>query len=68
MGSREEEEKRGIDINHSPKGDLHIAVYDLSHNIFYTANARRDNVTGPLKAYDRMFIKFNLTELFNEPQ
>ncbi len=55
-------------LHNPPEGDLHIAIYDLTHNIMHVANARRDNVTGPVKAYDRMFIRFNMTELFAEPQ
>ena len=34
-------------------GDLHIAIYDFSHGHLYVANARADDETGPLSAYDR---------------
>ncbi len=34
-------------------GDLHIAVYDLSRDMLYVANAKADYETGPVYAYDR---------------
>ena len=34
-------------------GDLHVAVYDLSHELLYVANARGDSEQGPVYAYDR---------------
>ena len=48
-------------------GDLHVAIYNLTHNVMHVANARRDTSGGALKAYDRIFIRLNMTELFNEP-
>lgn len=41
-------------------GDLHVAVYDLTDNILYVANARATNQTGPFEAYHRQFVKFDL--------
>eukprot|EP00049_Salpingoeca_infusionum_P004226 m.75950 g.75950 ORF g.75950 m.75950 type:complete len:455 (-) comp12468_c0_seq1:238-1602(-) len=49
-------------------GDLHIAIYDLTDNILHTANARRDGASGPAMAYDRGFIRLNMTEIFSETQ
>ena len=34
-------------------GDLHVAVYDLSRDLLYVANARGDSEQGPTYAYDR---------------
>lgn len=34
-------------------GDLHVAIYDLSRDLLYVANARGDHESGPLFAYDR---------------
>ncbi|CAF0748336.1 unnamed protein product [Didymodactylos carnosus] len=45
-------------------GDLHVAVYDLTDNIMYVSNARGTNEQGPLKAYERQFIKFDLNVEF----
>jgi len=41
-------------------GDLHVAVYDLTDNLMYVANARGANETGPLEAYQRQFVKLDL--------
>eukprot|EP01006_Ploeotia_vitrea_P024328 TRINITY_DN5711_c0_g1_i1.p1 TRINITY_DN5711_c0_g1~~TRINITY_DN5711_c0_g1_i1.p1 ORF type:complete len:348 (-),score=179.22 TRINITY_DN5711_c0_g1_i1:182-1225(-) len=47
-------------------GDMHAVLYDLADDThFYVANARRDNQTGPLPAYDRQFIQFNAQQLFS---
>ena len=45
-------------------GDLHVLVYDLTDNFMYVANARGSNETGPNMAYDRQFVRLNMTELF----
>mmetsp|Transcript_43646 Transcript_43646/g.70187 ORF Transcript_43646/g.70187 Transcript_43646/m.70187 type:complete len:111 (+) Transcript_43646:969-1301(+) len=45
-------------------GDLHAVVYDLTEMTMYVANARGSQETGPQKAYDRTFTRFNMTELF----
>ena len=34
-------------------GDLHIAVYDLPNEIVFVSNARADDESRPLPAYDR---------------
>jgi hypothetical protein len=47
-------------------GDLHVAVYDLSHELLYVANARGDSEQGPVYAYDRTFLQLNLTDVFSE--
>ena len=49
-------------------GDLHIAVYDLTDNMMYVANARGRGETGPKMAYDRQFIGLNMTSLFGTEQ
>lgn len=45
-------------------GSLHIAVYDLSNNQVYIANARGTYESGPLDAFDRTFVQLNTTALF----
>jgi hypothetical protein len=45
-------------------GDLHVAVYDLTDNIMYVANARATNETGPFEAYKRQFVKMDLNVEF----
>ncbi|KAL3855217.1 hypothetical protein ACJMK2_014437 [Sinanodonta woodiana] len=47
-------------------GSLHIAVYDFDNNLVYVANARATYESGPLNAYDRQFVRLNMTELFME--
>jgi len=47
-------------------GNLQIAVYDLTSMIVHTANARRDGATGPVNAFERQFVRFDATQLFNE--
>ena len=37
-------------------GDLQVAVYDLTNNIAYLANARASYESGPPKAYERYFV------------
>jgi glycerate-2-kinase len=48
-------------------GDLHVAIYDMSHDFLYVSNARGDHESGPLFAYDRTFVRLNTTDLFMEP-
>ena len=45
-------------------GSLQVAVYDLTSMTVWTANARGDNETGPLKAYERAYVKLNMKDLF----
>lgn len=47
-------------------GDLHIAVYDLTKKQVYIANAKADYESGPNMAYDRAFVKLDMTALFDE--
>ena len=47
-------------------GSLITTYYDFTRNVIYTANARGANETGPDNAFDRTFVKLNMTELFNE--
>jgi isopenicillin-N N-acyltransferase-like protein len=41
-------------------GDVHMAVYDLTDNILYVANARGSHAQGPKPAYQRQFTKLDL--------
>ncbi len=45
-------------------GSLQVAVYDLTSMTVWTANARGDNETGPLKAYERAYVKLDMNDLF----
>lgn len=49
-------------------GDLHIAIYDLTSMILHTANARKDGASGSQMAYDRPFLRLNMTTIFAETQ
>lgn len=49
-------------------GDLHVAVYDLTDNLMYVANARASNETGPFEAYHRQFVKIDLNVEFARTQ
>jgi len=49
-------------------GDNHLAFYDLGQMLVYVSFARPNGVEGPLAAYDRQFVKFNATQLFEETQ
>ena len=49
-------------------GDLHVAVYDLTDNVMYVANARGINEHGPDAAYDRQFVKVDLKVEFARTQ
>lgn len=49
-------------------GDLHIAVYDLTDRVMFVANARGTGESGPAMAYDRQFVKLNMTYLFDSVQ
>ena len=49
-------------------GDLHVAVYDLTHQHMYVANARGDGETGPAKAYDRQYVHIDLGKAWQEPR
>jgi len=45
-------------------GDLHVVISDLTNMNMFVANARGEDETGPLKAFDRQFVKFDLKNLF----
>ena len=47
--------------------DLHIAIYDLTNMVLHTANARRDGAAGPAMAYDRAFVRVDMSALFAVP-
>jgi len=49
-------------------GSLQVAIYDLTHMILYTANARAKDEKGPLNAYERQFIKLDMKKLFGEKE
>ena len=44
-------------------GNLHIAVYDLVLDMMYVSNARGDQETGPVMAYDRQENIYIATQL-----
>lgn len=47
-------------------GDLQCCYYDLTNGLLYSAHARSRTETGARLAYDRPFIRLNLTTLFAE--
>eukprot|EP00054_Salpingoeca_dolichothecata_P003339 m.26484 g.26484 ORF g.26484 m.26484 type:complete len:436 (-) comp13773_c0_seq2:137-1444(-) len=49
-------------------GDLHIALYDLTEMVLYTANARRDGASGGEFAYQRSFVQIDMDPVFKEIQ
>lgn len=51
-----------------PKGDMHIAIYDLTNMILHVANNRRDGASGPAMAYDRAFVRLDMNKVFAEKQ
>jgi len=53
-------------ISLSQTGDLHAAIYDLTNMYMYVANAKGENETGPMNAYQRPFVKFDMNALFSE--
>lgn len=46
-------------------GDLHVAIYDLTNMILYTANAKKDSASGPINAYDRTFLRLDMNAVFS---
>jgi len=50
----------------SETGNLHAAIYDLTNMFMYVANAKANGESGPMNAYQRPFVQFNMTSLFNE--
>ena len=47
-------------------GDLQTVVYDLTDMYMWVANAKADHETGPLDAYNRQFVKFDMNALFEK--
>jgi len=49
-------------------GNLHIAITDFTDSLMYVANhAPQDDKTSPYqKAFDRQFVRFNLTSAYNK--
>lgn len=47
-------------------GNLQVAVYDLTKNVAYLANAKASYESGPQYAYERQYVRLNMTELFTE--
>ena len=45
-------------------GDLHVVISDLTNMNMFVANARGSSETGPLKAFDRQFVKLDMKEMF----
>ncbi len=45
-------------------GNLQAVVYDLTAMKIWVANARADDETGPLEAYNRTFVEFDMNEMF----
>jgi hypothetical protein len=45
-------------------GNLQAVVYDLTAMNIWIANARADDENGPLPAYERQFVRFEMNELF----
>lgn len=46
-------------------GNLQTVVYDLTAMKMWVANARADGEAGPLEAYNRQFVEFDLPALFS---
>jgi hypothetical protein len=49
-------------------GDLQTVVYDLTAMKIWVANAKADDESGPLAAYDRQFIEFDMNQVFNDAE
>ena len=49
-------------------GNLHIAIYDHANMLMHIATARADGEEGPPYAFQRQFLRFNMTEVFAEPR
>ena len=48
-------------------GDMHAAVYDFHQNLVYVSNASPWLNNTCVPAYDRPFVRLNMTQLFNLP-
>lgn len=49
-------------------GNLQTVVYDLTAMKIWVANARADHEAGPLEAYHRQFVEFNMNDLFEKAE
>ena len=49
-------------------GDLQTVVYDLTAMKIWVANAKADDEHGPLAAYDRQFIEFDMNKVFSDAE
>jgi hypothetical protein len=49
-------------------GSLQAVVYDLTAGKLWIANAKADEETGPLQAYLRTFLAFDMNKIFAEAQ
>ncbi len=49
-------------------GDLQTVVYDLTAMKIWVANAKADDESGPLAAYDRQFIEFDMNQVFADAE
>lgn len=49
-------------------GNLQAAIYDLTNQIAWVANARANHESGPWNAYERSFIRLDMKSLFAETQ
>ena len=49
-------------------GDMHIMAMDFDQNLIYVSNASPWVDSACINAYDRPFMQFNMTTLFNLPQ
>ena len=47
-------------------GNLQVAVYDLTAQKVWTANARADGESGPLNAYERTFVELDMQAVFKQ--
>ncbi len=47
-------------------GNLQAVVYDLTAMKIWVANARADDESGPLQAYHRQFVEFDMNEMFQK--
>ena len=45
-------------------GDLQTVIYDLTEMKIWVANARADHESGPLPAYNRKFVEFDMSAIF----
>ncbi len=47
-------------------GNLQVAVYDLTANKIWTANARAEGESGPVNAYERTFVEVDMKTVFEQ--